>query len=187
MHKRVHTKQTGFTIVELLIVIVVIGILAAITIVAYNGMQDKAHLSAGRQDMATIQKALALYYATYQAYPDSANCTNTPGQTNYENNWCGWDQGRGNSFIPGLVPEFIAALPTLNPALPQRDSYLYQSGKPNGSGEGGTNQYQLIRYRNTGLAEAEKINNPDILIGGSGNYSGNEAWGFRSNPNTPWW
>jgi prepilin-type N-terminal cleavage/methylation domain-containing protein len=40
-------KQTGFTIVELLIVIVVIGILAAITIVAYNGIQDRARLSAG--------------------------------------------------------------------------------------------------------------------------------------------
>lgn len=35
--------QVGFTIVELLIVIVVIGILAAITIVAYNGMQQRAN------------------------------------------------------------------------------------------------------------------------------------------------
>jgi prepilin-type N-terminal cleavage/methylation domain-containing protein len=35
-------KQTGFTIVELLIVIVVIAILAAITIVAYNGIQERA-------------------------------------------------------------------------------------------------------------------------------------------------
>lgn len=35
-------QQTGFTIVELLIVIVVIGILAAITIVAYNGIQERA-------------------------------------------------------------------------------------------------------------------------------------------------
>ena len=36
-------KQSGFTIVELLIVIVVIGILAAITIVAYNGVQARAN------------------------------------------------------------------------------------------------------------------------------------------------
>ncbi len=39
------TNHTGFTIVELLIVIVVIGILAAITIVAFNGVQSKARFS----------------------------------------------------------------------------------------------------------------------------------------------
>ena len=38
-------RETGFTIVELLIVIVVIGILAAITIVAYNGIQERARLA----------------------------------------------------------------------------------------------------------------------------------------------
>ncbi len=38
--------QAGFTIVELLIVIVIIGILAAITIVAFNGIQNRANLSA---------------------------------------------------------------------------------------------------------------------------------------------
>jgi len=39
-------KQSGFTIVELLIVVVVIAILAAITIVAYNGIQNRAKSSA---------------------------------------------------------------------------------------------------------------------------------------------
>lgn len=40
--RETHSKQIGFTIVELLIVIVVIAILAAITIVAYTGIQNRA-------------------------------------------------------------------------------------------------------------------------------------------------
>ena len=47
-------KDTGFTIVELLIVIVVIGILAAITIVAYNGVQNKANDVAVQSDLRNI-------------------------------------------------------------------------------------------------------------------------------------
>lgn len=54
-------KQKGFTIVELLIVIVVIGILAAITIVAYNGVQQRARDAQRKSDLATIAKSLELY------------------------------------------------------------------------------------------------------------------------------
>lgn len=51
-------KQTGFTIVELLIVIVVIAILAAITIVAYNGIQTRARDSKVSTDLAQLSKAV---------------------------------------------------------------------------------------------------------------------------------
>lgn len=51
----------GFTIVELLIVIVVIGILAAITIVAYNGIQQRGRDAQRKNDVAAIVKALGLY------------------------------------------------------------------------------------------------------------------------------
>ena len=60
-----HTKNnSGFTIVELLIVIVVIGILAAITIVAYNGIQDRARVSATTSALTQANKKIRIWQAT---------------------------------------------------------------------------------------------------------------------------
>lgn len=62
-------KQPGFTIVELLIVIVVIGILVAITIVAYSGVQQKATDSVRQSNIEATAKALELYYIDNGKYP----------------------------------------------------------------------------------------------------------------------
>jgi len=50
----------AFTIVELLVVIVVIGILAAITIVAYSGIQDRSRTAKMRSDIASLNQAIVL-------------------------------------------------------------------------------------------------------------------------------
>jgi prepilin-type N-terminal cleavage/methylation domain-containing protein len=53
--------QKGFTIVELLIVIVIIGILSAIAVVVYNGVQNRAKTAQYISDVTTIVKKAELY------------------------------------------------------------------------------------------------------------------------------
>lgn len=66
------TKQKGFTIVELLIVVVIIAILAAITIVAYNGIQNRAKASSAQSLANTVVKKAEAFNAVESSYPTSA-------------------------------------------------------------------------------------------------------------------
>ncbi len=82
----IKTKNQGFTIVELLIVVVVIAILAAITIVSYNGITTRANASAAASAAGTVQKKAELYAADgpTSAYPLAiANLTGAAGSTTY--------------------------------------------------------------------------------------------------------
>ncbi len=88
-------KPTGFTIVELLIVIVVIGILAAITIVAYNGIQNRARVSAVKSDFSNAAKKIEIFKldSTTSSYPVGASNLTTAGVTFTKSNylamlWC---------------------------------------------------------------------------------------------------
>lgn len=112
-------KQKGFTIIELLIVIVVIAILAAVSIVAYNGIQQRARDSERQSEMQTIEKALALYYIDNGGYPDCAGGTYVPGAT------------RGACNLPTLasvlVPKYISSIP-LDPINIGNDVYRYAVG-----------------------------------------------------------
>ena len=62
-------QQHGFTIVELLIVIVVIAILAAISIVAYIGIQNRAYDTSVQSDLAYLAKVAHFYNADNGTYP----------------------------------------------------------------------------------------------------------------------
>ena len=135
------TKRDGFTIVELLIVIVVIGILAAITIVAFNGVQDRAKFTREKSDMLNLNKAIQLYYAENGTYPIKPT-------------WGGWSQAVNDDFIPGIAPKYISNTPQMPASSDTNESYLYQS-TPTGSG------YKLIRYAGAGgLPQVQLTNNP---------------------------
>jgi len=80
-------NQKGFTIVELLIVIVVIAILAAITIVAYNGIQNRAKQSAAQSRLTQANKKIMAFYVTNSdRYPndlDEASIDNADNGLQY--------------------------------------------------------------------------------------------------------
>ncbi len=82
IHKQAR-RNGGFTIVELLIVIVVIGILAAIVIIAFNGVQNNAYDTSVKSNLTAAAKTLELYKAESESniYPidDTELVTMTSG------------------------------------------------------------------------------------------------------------
>lgn len=71
--------RNGFTIVELLIVVVVIAILAAITIVSYNGITKRAQAAAYQSNAREIMNKLNLFYSQNNRYPEASDTEMTDG------------------------------------------------------------------------------------------------------------
>ena len=75
-------RNRGFTIVELLIVIVVVAILAAISVVAYSGVQQRAQQVKMQTDIAQANKNIQLFAADNGVYPGVINDCPSPSSTN---------------------------------------------------------------------------------------------------------
>jgi len=80
--------RSGFTIVELLVVIVVIGILAAITIVSYAGIANKATGVRISSELSSNSKLLKLYNVEHGYYPSTLDQNNCPITPDIDSNYC---------------------------------------------------------------------------------------------------
>ena len=67
--KSLRNRSAGFTIIELLIVIVVIGILAGLVLNAFGNIQERARDTERQNDINTMHTQLELYYTENSAYP----------------------------------------------------------------------------------------------------------------------
>ena len=116
-------QKSGFTIVELLIVIVVIAILAGITIVAYNGIQQRANNTQRIVAAKEFVKALKSYAAVNQKYPGGAGayCIGESNITDFDTNPdydCGMSDNLKHDYATSMA-NFNTNLKTILPKLPE--------------------------------------------------------------------
>jgi prepilin-type N-terminal cleavage/methylation domain-containing protein len=76
-------KQSGFTIVELLIVIVVIGILAGLVITTFNGIQQKARDTERETDIKALHAQVEAFWAQKGYYPSRTDMNNRTATTGF--------------------------------------------------------------------------------------------------------
>lgn len=137
---------SGFTIVELLIVIVVIAILAAVTIVAYNGTQQRANTASRLEAIRSIQKGLELYKAANGFYPPTTGIgTNQPaGFTPIYGTGYAYSVATDDSWLKTLRQSgFLSPIP-LDPANDNNHHLIYLSYGTTGVGSCPESVYVLI-------------------------------------------
>jgi general secretion pathway protein G len=124
----------GFTLIEIMVVVVIMGILAALIVPKLMGRTDDARIIAAKQDIATVMQALKLYKLDNFRYPTTeqglqalVTQPNDPTITNY----------RAGGYLPSL------------PKDPWNNPYQYVSPGPNGR------DYEITSYGRDGKPGGE--------------------------------
>ena len=91
-------KRKGFTLIELMVVIAIIGILASIVIVSLNSSKGNARDTQRKQDLENIQGALEVYYSTNANYPVGTFDSRQSSQ------WATFTSDLSSLFTPPIDP-----------------------------------------------------------------------------------
>lgn len=81
MNKIKKQSKSGFSLVELLVVIAIIGILSTLSVIALNNAREKARDARRITDIKQVQTALELYYNDENSYPSSVTMNGTAAIT----------------------------------------------------------------------------------------------------------
>jgi prepilin-type N-terminal cleavage/methylation domain-containing protein len=143
LHSRLLSRnEAGFTLVELVIAVVIIGVLTAFSVPAYTKMQEKARFVTVQTQLRSTVELVEAYRAKYGEYPKTQLWSYQGSDPNGSNR---------NSYIPGLVPEYIQELPI----APNKDGqFVYNS---NGK------DYKIIRYNGEGFSDSEWAQIPESM------------------------
>jgi len=153
-----YSKIRGFTVVEMIIVVIVIGLLATVTLVVYRGTQERSRYSVMQQDLSGINKALQLYFGDNSKYPSFGG-----GSTG-----CVTANSSQTLTLDGIVPIYMAKIPIIpNDGLAGYYAYCVNASQ---------SEYKLVRLVPGGVtlpSPEQSDTRPDAARAGRG-------WGFWS-------
>jgi general secretion pathway protein G len=110
--KWVGNRQNGFTIVEIMIVVVIVAILAGLVLTAYRGVTDRGYNSRITTGVNAYIKAIQIYKARNGAYPTQTSCLGS----GYPSNTC-WTGTGGTRTVDGTFDTALATIVDVKPML----------------------------------------------------------------------